>query len=105
MERVLPQTEIIETFWGTAAQILPHIVLRHKGKKNQELRLKCVFHLHGPGGGPAGCHGEGETGTGGDESQTVINSTLTGWEGRSPDRPAGREAETPGGGPWDEVRI
>ena len=41
------------------------------------------------GGGPAGCHGESETGTGGDESQAVVNSTLTGREGRSPHRPAG----------------
>lgn len=57
------------------------------------------------GGGPAGCHGEGETGIGGDESQAVINSTLTGRKGRSLDFPASREAETPGGGPGDEVRI
>lgn len=56
------------------------------------------------GGGPAGCHGEGETGTGRDESQAVVNSTLPGREGRSPDRHAGREAEAPGGGPGDEVR-
>lgn len=64
-----------------------------------------VFFLHGLGGGPAGCHGEGETGTGGDESQAVVNSTLTCWEGRSPDCPASREAETPGGGPRNEVRT
>lgn len=75
-------------------------------RRGEEERFgkKCVY-LLAPGGGPAGCHGEGETGTGGDEGQTVINSTLTGWEGRSPDRPASREAEAPGGGPGDEVRI
>lgn len=56
------------------------------------------------GGGPSCCHGEGETRTGGDESQAVINSALTGRKGRSPDCPAGREAEASGGGPGDEVR-
>lgn len=56
------------------------------------------------GGGPAFCHGEGETGTRGDESQAVINPALTGWEGRSPDCSAGWEAEAPGGGLGDEVR-
>lgn len=56
------------------------------------------------GGGPACCHGEGETGTGGDESQAVVDPALPGREGRSPDRPAGREAEAPGGGPGNEVR-
>lgn len=56
------------------------------------------------GGGPACCHGEGETGTGGDESQAVVNSALSGWEGRSPDRPACWEEEAPGGGPGNEVR-
>lgn len=40
------------------------------------------------GGGPACCHGEGETGTGGDESQVVIDSAVIGGEGRSPDCPA-----------------
>lgn len=61
--------------------------------------------MPGSGGGPTGCHGKSETGTGGDESQTVINPALIGWEGRSSDRPASREAEAPGGGSWDEVRI
>lgn len=66
--------------------------------------FKIYYNACVSGGGPASCHGEGETGTGGDESQAVINSTLTGREGRSPDRPAGREAEAPGGGPGNEVR-
>lgn len=72
-------------------------------KKNEPKYLHCV-NLYVSGGGPAGCYGEGETGTGGDESQAVINSTLTGWEGGSPDFAAGREAEAPGRGPGDEVR-
>jgi len=66
---------------------------------------KMLVYLHGSGGRPPGCHGEGETGTGGDESQAVINSTLTGREGRSPDCPESGEAEAPGGGPGDEVSI
>lgn len=50
---------------------------KRRGKKKESKYLHCV-NLYVSGGGPAGCYGEGETGTGGDESQAVINSTLTG---------------------------
>lgn len=38
MERVLPQTEIIETFWSTVAQFPPHNVLRYKGKRKSRAK-------------------------------------------------------------------
>lgn len=79
-------------------------MLEEKKKKRAKAIFEICPHVCVSGGGPACCHGEGETGTGGDESQAVVHPTLPGREGRSPDRPAGREAEAPGGGPGNEVR-
>lgn len=81
--------------------------MKKKAKRSEVGTKKPYFNygaMYTLGGGPACCHGEGETGTGGDESQAVVNSALTGWEGRSPDRPACWEEEAPGGGPGNEVR-
>lgn len=81
--------------------------MKKKAKSSEVGNKKPCFNygaMYTLGGGPACCHGEGETGTGGDESQAVVNSALSGWEGRSPDRPACWEEEAPGGGPGNEVR-